>query len=288
MSAPPRSGTFDLVASDVESIYRERTPTSQRLWREAAGIFPNGVSGAAKFYAPYPIFIHSAAGAEIVDVDQNRYVDLLMGAGPLLLGHSHPRVVEAVREQAARLVNPMMPTELSHQYAARIRKHMPYLERLRFTNTGSEATRTALRIARAVTGRITVAQFEGGYHGSDDNFLVSTHAADLPGTPDRPAPVLDYAGLSPRLLDEVVILPYNNAAAAARLIDEHGSELAAVIMEPVAFSSGGGIPAKRDFAQAIRDATQRNGALLIFDEVVCAFRLGLAGAPAYTGVVPDL
>jgi glutamate-1-semialdehyde 2,1-aminomutase len=272
----------------IEAAYRERTPTSEHLWCRAADVYPSGVSGAAKFFLPYPLFIAAAEGAEAVDVDGNRYVDLLMGAGPLLLGHSHPRVVEAVREQAARMVNPMMPTELSHLYAERIRGHMPYLERLRFTNTGSEATRTALRVARAATGRLKLAKFEGGFHGSDDAFLVSTHADALPGSPHRPDPVLDYAGLPPRLLEEVVTLPYNDPETASRLIDEHGHELAAVIMEPVAFSSGGGVPATKDFARAVRDAASRNGVVLIFDEVVCAYRMGLAGAPAYLEVVPDL
>jgi glutamate-1-semialdehyde 2,1-aminomutase len=274
--------------SAAEAAYLERTPASQALWERARDVLPRGVSGAAKFFAPYPVFIREASGCRVVDADGNRYVDLLMGAGPMLLGHAHPRVVEAIREQAARMTNPMMPTELTHEYAERLRGHMPYLERIRFTNTGSEATRTAVRIARAVTGRTTIAKFEGGFHGSDDLFLVSTHSHDLRGTDDRPLPVLDYAGVSPRLLDEVVVLPYNAPDAAAALIDEHGAKLAAVIMEPVAFSSGGGIPATREFARAVRDATARAGAVFIFDEVVCALRMGLAGAPAYLGVTPDL
>jgi glutamate-1-semialdehyde 2,1-aminomutase len=272
----------------IEAAYRERTPGSEHLWREALDVYPGGVSGDAKYFRPYPLFIAGAEGAEAIDVDGNRYVDLLMGAGPLILGHSHPRVVEAIRAQASRMVNPMMPTELSHRYAERLRDRMPYLERLRFTNTGSEATRTALRVARAATGRLKLAKFEGGFHGSDDAFLVSTHADALSGSAERPEPVLDYAGLPPRLLEEVVTLPYNDAETASRLIDEHGDELAAVIMEPVAFSSGGGVPATEEFARAVRDAASRNGAVLVFDEVVCAFRMGLAGAPAYLGVVPDL
>jgi glutamate-1-semialdehyde 2,1-aminomutase len=165
---------------------------------------------------------------------------------------------------------------------------MPYLERLRFTNTGSEATRSAVRVARAATGRTKIAKFEGNFHGSDDLFLVSTHSHEAPGLDERPAPQLDYGGMSKRLLDEVVVLPYNDAAAASALIAEHASELAAVIMEPIAFSSGGGVPAQSGFAAAVRDVTASNGIPLIFDEVLCALRLGLAGAPAYLGVTPDL
>jgi glutamate-1-semialdehyde 2,1-aminomutase len=145
-----------------------------------------------------------------------------------------------------------------------------------------------VRIARAATGRLLIAKAEGGFHGSDDAFLVSTHSRELRGTDARPEPVLDYAGLSPRLLDEVILIPYNDPVAAAEIIAEHGDELAAVILEPVAFSSGGGIPATREFARAVRDATTKVGAALIFDEVLCAFRMGLGGAPEYTGVTPDI
>jgi glutamate-1-semialdehyde 2,1-aminomutase len=165
---------------------------------------------------------------------------------------------------------------------------MPYLERIRFVNTGSEADRTALRIARAVTGRIRYAKFEGGFHGSDDAFLVSTHTTEMRGDDRRPEPTPDYAGVSPRILDETLVLPYNDIEATSTLLEHHAHELAAVFMEPVAFSSGGGIPAEPEFAAAVRELTRRHGIVLVFDEVVCALRLGLAGAPAYLGVTPDL
>lgn len=285
-----------MLVNDVSSVdgnkakenYKLRTPGSAELWERASRLFPQGVSGQAKYFNPYPIFVDSARGPFIYDVDGVEYVDLLMGAGPLLLGHGHPAVVGAIRDQAGRMLNPMMPTRQSIEFGERLQGHMPHLERLRFVNTGSEATRTAVRVARAATGRTKIAKFEGNYHGSDDAFLVSTHSTKLGGTPERPIPVLDYAGLSPRLLDETVVLPYNNARDAAAIIAEHGDELAAVIMEPVSFSSGGGIPATREFAAAVRRATSENGIVLIFDEVLCALRLGLAGAPAYLGVVPDL
>jgi glutamate-1-semialdehyde 2,1-aminomutase len=267
------------------SVGRER---SQQLWRAACGVLPGGVSGAAKAYVPFPVFIDSARGAHAVDVDGNEYVDLLMGAGPMLLGHGHEHVLEAVRRQLERTTNPMLPTPLSLELAERIRRHMPYLERLRFVNTGSEATRCAVRVARAVTGRPLVAKCEGAFHGSDDQFLISAHTRSPAGERERPRPVVDYAGLVPGVEESVLVLPYNDARAAAALIDEHAAELAAVIVEPLAFSSGGGVPATREFAAALRAATECSGALLIFDEVLCAYRLGLAGAPAYLGVTPDL
>lgn len=273
---------------DPSAHFAEVTPTSRALWERASQVMPQGVSGQAKWFSPYPVFVERAEGPLIHDVDGREYVDLLMGAGPLLIGHSHPKVVEAIRDQATRMINPMMPHAASVDYLERLQGHMPHLERIRFANTGSEATRSAVRVARAATGRTTIAKFEGNYHGSDDLFLISTHSVDLPGTPERPEPVLDYAGMSPRLLQETVVLPYNDAANAVAIIEEHAGELAAVIMEPVSFSSGGGVPADPAFVAAVRDVTAKHGIVLIFDEVLCALRLGLGGAPAYLGVVPDL
>ena len=268
--------------------YRARTARSHELWTRASGVFPDGVSGAAKYFSPYPVFLRDADGARALDVDGNEYVDLLMGAGPMLLGHKHPAVVEAVREQVARMTNPMMPVEASIELAERIRGHMPYLERLRFVNTGSESTRSAVRVARAATGRTKIAKCEGNFHGSDETFLVSTHTHAVEGPDTAPVAVPDYAGMAPDLADGVLVLPYNDPDAAVALIGAHADELAAVIMEPVAFSSGGGVPATREFARAVRDATAAHGIALIFDEVLCAYRMGLAGAPAYLGVTPDL
>ncbi len=268
--------------------YADATARSRALWERASDVFPQGISGQAKWFAPYPVFVNSAQGSHITDVDGRDYVDLLMGAGPLLLGHGHPYVVEAVQRQAARMFNPMMPNEQSIELAERLQGHMPHLERMRFVNTGSEATRSAVRVARAATGRTLIAKFEGNYHGSDDLFLISTHSTSLPGTRERPEPVLDYAGMSPRLLDETVILPYNDAENSVAIIKEHADQLAAVIMEPVSFSSGGGVPADPEFVSAIRRVTRDNGIVLIFDEVLCALRFGLQGAPAYTGQIPDL
>jgi glutamate-1-semialdehyde 2,1-aminomutase len=273
---------------DTTTAYTKGREKSYELWSRASEVFPMGVSGAAKYFAPHPVFIASATGSRVVDVDGNSYVDLLMGAGPMLFGHGHPRIVDAIREQVARMTNPMMPIEASLRLAERIRGHMPYLERLRFTNTGSEATRSALRVARAATGRPLMAKCEGNFHGSDDPFLISTHMREAAGTDDRPQPTVDYAGLPPALSNEVVVLPFNRPDAAVALIDEYGDRLAAVIMEPVAFSSGGGVPATPEFAAAVREATTRHGIALIFDEVLCAYRMGLAGAPAYLGVTPDL
>ena len=274
--------------ADPEAAYTRGRAGSRALWERASGVYPQGVSGAAKWFSPYPVFIREAEGAHVVDVDGNRYVDLLMGAGPMLFGHGHPHIVEAIRSQVSRMTNPMMPVEQGIELAERIRGHMPYLERLRFVNTGSEATRSAIRVARAASGRGLIAKCEGNFHGSDDVFLVSTHTLAIDGPDDRPDPVVDYDGMVPGLGDAVIVLPYNQPEAAARIIEEHAADLAAVIMEPVSFSSGGGVPATRAFADAVREATARHDIALVFDEVLCAYRLGLGGAPSYLGVTPDL
>ena len=245
----------ELLRGRVEALYRERTPRSRALWEESRGILPMGVSGAAKFYDPYPAVLASGVGGHVTDVDGNDYVDLLMGAGSSLLGHSHPRVAAAVREQIGRLATVMAPTPVEQQFAERLQEMMPYLERIRFANTGSEAVRTALRAARAATGKTRYGKFEGNYHGSDDYFLVSSGSRRVAGPPHRPQPVFDSAGVPDRIAEEVLLLPYNDAENAAALIDDHAEDLAAVVMEPVAFSTGGGVVADRHFAQAVREAT---------------------------------
>ena len=145
----------------VEALYRERTAGSRRLWEESSGVLPMGVSGAAKFYEPYPVALAGGRGGRVTDVDGNEYVDFLMGAGSSLLGHCHPAVVAAVRDQATRLATVLAPTPLEAQFAERLRHLMPYLERVRFANTGSEAVRTALRAARAFTGKDALRQVRG-------------------------------------------------------------------------------------------------------------------------------
>lgn len=272
----------------VDALYRDRTPGSSLSWQEGSGVLPMGVSGAAKFYEPYPVVLSSGLGGHVTDVDGNDYADFLMGAGSSLLGHCHPEVVRAVRQQIGRLATVLAPTPVEARYAERLRGLMPYLERLRFANTGSEAVRTALRAARAVTGKTRYGKFEGNFHGSDDYFLVSSGSRQVAGSARRPRPVMDSAGVPSRIANEVLLLPYNDAENAVALIAEHADELAAVVMEPLAFSTGGAVVAERRFAAGVREVTSKHGIVLIFDEVVTGLRLGAGGAPEYLGVTPDL
>lgn len=271
-----------------EEKFYEKTPRSKEIWEEAKRYLPGGVSGNAKLMDPYPIYIKSAQGSRLIDVDGNKYIDLVMGGGPNLLGHNPRPVIEAVRRQLEVMTNPLIATELEIELAKKIQVHMPHLEMIRFTNTGSEATRTALRVARAFTGKDKIAKFEGNYHGSDDYFLFSGLVHDFRGEDTSPKAIFDSAGIPDALCNEIVILPYNNADATERLLDQHAPELAAVIIEPVAFSTGGGVPAERDFLETVRRITAERGILLIFDEVVTGFRLAMGGAVEYYGIAPDL
>ena len=273
--------------SSAAHAYSDRTPGSRERWKRACDLLPLGVSGSGKFFDPHPLFIASARASRVVDVDGHEYVDLLMGNASLLLGHAHPRIVAAVAEQAARFSGATMPYDLGLALAERICR-ANHLDRIRLTVTGSEACRSALRVARAATGRHRFAKCEGGYHGSDDAFLVSGHTRNLAGPDNQPSPVLDYAGLPPGAADDVVVLPYNDAGLAEEIVARHASELAAVIIEPIAFSAGGAIQGTAEFLGTLRRVTQAAGIVLIFDEVVTGYRLGPGGAAERYGITPDL
>lgn len=275
-------------ALTLEARYRAATPGSQALWERATRIMPSGVSASIKYFAPYPVYLESAIGGTVHDVDGRDYVDLVMGGGPHILGHADPEVVEAIRVQAGRIAQHLSPAVDEVAFAERLAGHFPQLERVRFANTGSEAVRSALRVARAMTGRTMIAKCEGLYHGSDDVVMVSSTIGRTAGTQERPTGVVDSAGIPGYVLDDTLILPFNDPIAAQALISEHGDRLAAVLLEPIAFSSGGAIAATRAFVEALRAATSRVGAVLIFDEVVTGLRLGSGGASSHFGVAPDL
>ncbi len=266
----------------------KKTPTSRHVYQEARNHLPGGIGGRAKFIKPHPIYLKSAQGSKAIDVDGNEYIDVLMGAGPLVLGHNPEPVLEAVKKQMEIACHTLFATELEVELAKKIKKHMPHLELIRFTNTGSEGTRTAIRVARAFTGKDKIAKFEGNYHGSDDYFLTSCETTHLQGPDSAPEPVLDCPGIPLVIADTVLILPYNNPEATETLLRKHADELAAVIMEVVAVTHGGTACAEKDFLETVRRVTREEGILLIFDEIVTGFRLGFGGGTSYFGVTPDM
>jgi len=282
-----REASNQALLEKVEEKYRSRTAKSKEIYDEAQKHLPGGVSGNAKFLKPYPFYLKSAQGAKIVDVDGNVYIDTLMGGGVHILGHGSPQVVNAVKKQLEMGTNTLVATGPEVELAKKVKKHMPHMEMVRFLNTGSEATTMALRAARAYTKRDRITKFEGNYHGQFDYALISG-VTGCTGPETNPEAMPDCAGIPKQILDTVLVLPYNNVEVASSLIKEHAKELAAVIIEPVAMFHAGAIPAERQFMEVLREVTQEEDVIFIFDEVVTGFRLGMGGAAEYFGVKPDI
>ena len=269
-----------------EAQFKSRTKASQSMFERASQHLPGGVAGNGKYLAPYPVYVKQALGGEFVDLDGNRYVDLLMGGGVHILGHSSEAVMSAVEAQLRLGTHYYMAAEAEVMLAEKINQLMPHIEMMRFVNTGSEATQMALRAARAYSKRDHIAKFEGNFHGQHEAVLISTLGAEGPDT--EPVSRLDSAGVPSNTRDNVLVLPYNNAERTAELIAKYADKLGAVILEPVSAFGLGVVEAQPEFLHALREVTSRYEIPLIFDEVVTNFRLGLGGATEYFGVTPDL
>ena len=251
------------------------------LLRRAAHVLPGGVLGNHRSGAGLEFVVKEGRGAYLWDTNGRRYVDYLLGSGPMLLGHAHPAVVEAVRRQVERGTSYMLLNEPAIELAEELVRAVPCAEQVRYTSSGTEATFFALRVARAFRKRDTVMKFEGGFHGTHDYGMMSVS----PRSPKAfPAPMADSAGIPPAIEGEVLIAPYNDLATAEALIAAHHAQLAAVIIEPYQRTI---VPAP-GFLEGLRTATRRYDVPLIFDEIVTGFRLAYGGAQEHYGVVPDL
>ena len=268
------------------SRYTESTPRSRDLQAQAERFLPGGSSRGTAYFAPYPFFVDRGEGHYVYDVDGNRYLDFMLNATSLIMGHAHPDVTRAIQEQAGRGVAFSTPTESQVRLAEMICDRIPSVDLVRFTSSGTEATMNAIRAARAFTGRSKIAKIEGGYHGSHDFASVSVTPSADSLDPDGPTPVPEFPGLPEAVLDNVVVLPYNDLETCEAVIREHGDELACVIMEAVV-SNFGYLPGDAEFLRGIRRLTEQLGILLIFDEVQ-SFRIAPGGAQERLGVVPDL
>jgi glutamate-1-semialdehyde 2,1-aminomutase len=260
------------------------TARSAQLFAEAQRLLPGGVNSPVRAFRGVggtPRFIDHGAGPYLYDVDGNRYIDYVLSWGPLILGHAAPPVVEAITAQAARGTSFGAPTALESELAALICAALPAVEMVRFVSSGTEATMSALRLARAYTGRPRIVKFIGCYHGHADALLVQAGSgvATL-GLPDSP-------GVTPGATADTLSAPYNDLAAVEALFAEHGPTIAAVIVEPVAGNMGLVLPAP-GFLEGLRRLTTAHGALLIFDEVMTGFRVAHGGAQALYGITPDL
>ena len=254
---------------------------------EAKRFLPGGDTRNSIFWNPFPIYVSGADGSHITDVDGNERVDFINNMTTLILGHRHPAVIEALADQLALGVSYPAPTPLVVEWGELMCERVPSLDKIRFVNSGTEATLNAIRAARAFSGKNLLAKCEGAYHGNHDAVQISvTPNVDMAGDEDAPNAVLMTSGMSPKSADEIVIMPYNDLEAAERTIRENADQLAAVIIEPINGQCGM-VPADPEFIEGIRGITSELGILLIFDEVI-AFRASRGGAQEYYGVTPDL
>ena len=262
-----------------------KKPTRSRsLFTRATGILPGGVDSpvrAFKSVGGSPLFIRRASGAVIEDVDGNRFIDYVMSWGPLIHGHAPSGLVKAIGAAAKRGTSFGAPSPLEHELGERVRELMPAMERVRFVSSGTEAAMSAVRVARAFTGRDCIVKFEGCYHGHADAFLVKAGSgATTLGIPNSP-------GVPNAVTADTLLARYNDLASVELLFREQGHRIAAVIVEPIAGNMGL-VPPGNGFLAGLRDLCSRHSALLIFDEVISGFRAGAGGAQGVFGVKPDL
>lgn len=262
------------------------TPESARRQAEAERWLPGGSSRGTAFFAPHPHFIERGEGHYVEDADGNRLLDFMINATSLILGHAHPDVTRAIQERAARGTAFTGPTDEQVRMARLLAERVPSVDTIRFANSGTEGTMMAIRAARAFTGREKIAKFEGGYHGAHEYVSVSVRPPLEKLDPSGPTPIPEHPGMPKSVLEQVIVLPYNDLDWCERVLRENAADVACLIMEPVV-SSFGYLPGEADFLRGLRDLTEELGIVLIYDEVQ-SFRIAPGGAQEALGVTPDM
>ena len=274
--------------ASYEKEYVSKTRRSRAHWEKVREIIPSGVESNVRFFEPYPFFVRKAKGPYLWDMDGNRIIDYALGYGPMILGHNHPDVVRAVKEQVDKGTMYGASAEMAYEYVNMVRKAMPSIEMFRFANSGTEATMHPLRVARAYTGKEKIAKAEGSYHGGHDYAL---QCVDIPSDKleDKTCqPAVPFGkGIPKCISDLLVIYPFNDWGATEEVLTKNADDLAAVIIEPI--QAGGGCFAPRDnYLKRMRKLTKDLGIVLIFDEVLTGFRVAFGGAQERYGVKPDM
>lgn len=261
-----------------------KTKNSKKLYKKAINLMPGGVNSpvrAFKAVGGNPLFIAKAKGSKLYDVDGNQYIDYVLSWGPLILGHAYPAVVKALKKAIEKGTSYGAPTKLEIELAELVKKAFPSIEKIRMVNSGTEATMSAIRVARGFTKRSKVIKFEGCYHGHVDGLLVSAGSGGVTfGIPDS-------LGIPSPYIAETMILPFNDTETFKTTIKENWKEIACVILEPVVGNMGCILPDEK-FLKTLREETEKYGIVLIFDEVMTGFRVSFGGAQGYYGVKPDL
>src|SRR5450432_1338064 len=277
---------YEALSKEI-STYEKRTPKSAAAHKRALERIPLGVASNYRYYEPYPIFVKDGKGSRIHDVDGNEYIDHNLCFGALMAGHCHPAIVKAVEQKLHEGTTFGMPHEQEWELAEEICKRYP-VEMVRFGSSGTEATMHACRIARAATGRDKILNFEGSYHGLHDTALVSVKPkAEEYGDPDAPNSVPGGGGIPKSAIANVVVSSFNNLGSVERRFRENPGQIAAIILEPILMNVGLCMP-QPGFLEGLREICDRNGSLLIFDEVKTGAKLCWGGASEYFGVHPDM
>lgn len=270
--------------------YQRRTPRSREAWEAAAKLIPGGVASAIQFKPPYPLYIGDSRGSKVWDLDGNEYIDYSLCYAAMVAGHANPAIVEAIKKQAGHGTLFGLPTSLAGDLAEEIMRRYPgVIEMIRFTQSGVEATQTAIRLARAATGRKTIVKIEGQYHGGTDHLLVSIGGAppEALGPDDRPNSTADSAGLLPASTEYTAVVQFNDLEQMTRVFDERDGDVAGVIIEP-AMTNGGVIPPQPGYLEGVRELCTSRGAVMIMDEVKLGCRIAPGGATERWGVKGDL
>jgi glutamate-1-semialdehyde 2,1-aminomutase len=282
-----------MTVIDTPQLADARTARSADLFEAACRVIPGGVNSTARAtwsgWTPYPLFVESGQGSRLRDVDGNEYIDYLLGLGPMIFGHRPPRVTQAVVDFIQQRGTVFaLPTADEARLAEKIIAAVPSVDQVRLCNTGTEAVLYATRLARAFTKRNKIIRFEGMYHGFSDGVYWSKHPNIAKAGPDNhPIPVPQGPGMPKGVEENLIILPWNDADVLAETIKREGDSIAAVLTEPVMCNTGCILP-KPGYLEAMRELTHKHGIVLIFDEVITGFRLGLAGAQGRLRIKPDL